>query len=519
MSYRMLIADDEYFIRQRIKKIICWKEWNLEFVGEAENGQEVCDFVSAHDVDIVLLDIRMPKMSGLEVCQKIAEISPKTKIIILSGYNEFEYAKKALEYGVIDYILKPVQQEELQKSLYKCMEKIRATHIRNLQVEQYYHYKKCEKLSNLMSNEISVQELCATFPEFQDIKYSLYMGVYMDQEPGDTIHKIITAFRASDYRCEYMQEGNHIYMIQFFFESRKSLVMFRPLLLKVLGETSNFIFFGVGDIFEFESEWKPHYTRVSHLINARFFYSASDYCMAADMDRSSCFCAELSEIREKLTRYIRQNDQKNLEEYIVSLFASISERRNVDFLIAAVTEIFTCYQLHWNYRKVNRKPQYKFINAVIEEEYSLTQLRHITIRYGQSCFFTDSELSAENAFSGKIIRYIDENYRNPQLSVAMIADHFQRNASYLGTMFKSIYDITLLQYITKVRMEKSVEYLRNGKYHISEIAELVGYSDVFYFSKNFKRYYDCSPKSYLCAMRREKGQGTADASCDCRSGG
>ena len=124
MSLRLLIADDEYFIRQRIKKIVPWETLDLVFAGEAENGTQVIEQLRQEPADILLLDIKMPQMNGMETARYIKEHFPSVHIIILSGYNDFEYARTALRYGVKEYLLKPVANEELERALKECIESI-----------------------------------------------------------------------------------------------------------------------------------------------------------------------------------------------------------------------------------------------------------------------------------------------------------------------------------------------------------------------------------------------------------
>lgn len=116
-KWNVMIADDEYFIRQRIKKIIPWDELALNFIGEAENGQEVLSLLAKGKTDIILLDIKMPRLTGIDIAGYIQQTYPQTKMIILTGYNDFEYARTALRCGVIDYLLKPVNNEYLIKTL------------------------------------------------------------------------------------------------------------------------------------------------------------------------------------------------------------------------------------------------------------------------------------------------------------------------------------------------------------------------------------------------------------------
>lgn len=123
MPLNIIIADDEYFIRQRIIKIIPREELAIHFIGEAENGLEVLELLNQHPIDLILLDIKMPRMNGIEVAESVYRNYPSTKIILLSGYNDFEYARSAMRFGVMDYLLKPVDASTLTAVLKDTKEK------------------------------------------------------------------------------------------------------------------------------------------------------------------------------------------------------------------------------------------------------------------------------------------------------------------------------------------------------------------------------------------------------------
>jgi len=122
MYYKVLIADDEPVIRQGLKKIVNWNILGFKIVGEAENGIEALDKVHKLDPDLCVIDIRMPGMDGLELISEIRKSKSEIKIIILTGYPEFEYAQKAISLGVQSYILKPVDPQILKDELTKIYE-------------------------------------------------------------------------------------------------------------------------------------------------------------------------------------------------------------------------------------------------------------------------------------------------------------------------------------------------------------------------------------------------------------
>ena len=144
--YRVLLVDDEPYIRQGLRVLIDWEKYGFTIVGEAENGLKALDLIEKNEYEVVLLDVKMPKLSGIEVAIKLRERGyKKLKIVILSGYFEYEFAQKALECRVHNYILKPVQPEELIQTMQKIRGEIekekkqeRETNYINKIVSEYY---------------------------------------------------------------------------------------------------------------------------------------------------------------------------------------------------------------------------------------------------------------------------------------------------------------------------------------------------------------------------------------------
>lgn len=122
--YRILLVDDEILVRDAIKENIDWKSIDCELVGDCENGKQAAEFVQEHPVDIVLTDILMPYMDGMELSHFLHDNYPDIMIVVFSGFGEFEYAKKAIQYGVSEYLLKPVTALELTGVIEKMKEKV-----------------------------------------------------------------------------------------------------------------------------------------------------------------------------------------------------------------------------------------------------------------------------------------------------------------------------------------------------------------------------------------------------------
>ena len=150
--YSMIVADDELWIRERIITSIDWKKIGITAIGEAADGEEALALCRELKPDIILTDIRMPGINGLDFIKTLYEEKIVTKVVIISGYSDFSYAQKAIKLGVVDYILKPVENAELVTIVKKCMRQIEAETFRNSLLEQADSRKKMtEKLTDYVN--------------------------------------------------------------------------------------------------------------------------------------------------------------------------------------------------------------------------------------------------------------------------------------------------------------------------------------------------------------------------------
>ena len=156
MNYRVVLADDEPEVLRSIQRTLDWEKYGFSVVGAFLNGLDVLEFLENHDVDIVFTDIRMPFMDGIELMHKIKEKYPYIKLVIISGYDDFQYAKEALIHGVLDYILKPINAREMSEVLQKVKDKM------DTELEEISRRKQFLKEQNLMEQEIAQTEYLMT---------------------------------------------------------------------------------------------------------------------------------------------------------------------------------------------------------------------------------------------------------------------------------------------------------------------------------------------------------------------
>ena len=140
MKYTVLVVEDEFEQRRAIIERVNWDAAGFEVVGEAENGVEALDLIETLEPDLILTDIRMPMLSGLELAVKVRKIRPATQIVILSGYDSFEYARTAINCNIISYLLKPISSAEMSEELLEIRRQLVRGHAQKLRLFHFVHY-------------------------------------------------------------------------------------------------------------------------------------------------------------------------------------------------------------------------------------------------------------------------------------------------------------------------------------------------------------------------------------------
>ncbi|MHC1750642.1 MAG: response regulator [Cellulosilyticaceae bacterium] len=497
MGYNLLIADDEYFIRQRIKKIIPWEALDLQFVGEAENGAEVIGLLSQFPVDIAILDIKMPKISGLATAEYIHTNYPLIQIIILSGYNDFEYARSAFRFGVSDYLLKPVDGSSLENALFDCTSKIKAARNHDLENQKYVHYKRCSKLYQVLNSSLSLKDFFDQYPAMKAYNFSVYISVFINDPMQDGITTLIGSLRSHNFDCEYLKELDYTYMIHIFLKDKEQACTIEALLHDFITASTSYVFLAISPIFPITEPWRDYYTQTLYTLSHRFFYETSTLYTAHTYKNQKNYSVDLYEIRKKIIFLLNSKNEKDFSNYLDDFFKLIKSKENCHYMHLAITEIFMTYNIYFPEYLGHNKNITDFVTSLIDEEYQLNHLHAMLLDYGIQCIRQNNNNPSDIKLSKKIMHYVEENYRDPNLSVNQIALFFQLNPSYIGSIFKRVNNDSILQYITTVRMEASKKLLESTQYKISDIAERVGYSDVFYFSKRFKKMYGYPPKEYF----------------------
>ncbi len=495
MKYRIIIADDEFFIRQKLKLIIHYEELCLELTGDFENGREVIDFLKTDSADIILLDIRMPHVSGLDVARYVSENHPEMKVVILSGYNDFEYARTTLRYGVSDYLLKPVNEDDLNTVLKKCVDMLNLMHQSKARMDSLTRYERRLALASHLKDHSSMIDLTAIWPEFASAGYCAFFAFYVEENCQNAAESLTAIYTENHILCEYFIESENIFYLQLFLSEEEDFPLCQYLGRAFLRQLSFRCCYFPGSPVAVSEDWQPSLTLVLDSLDYRYFSDKKDLSLYTP-ENSTFSSIEISSIRSTLLPLLNMSDADGMKNYIGEIFRAIRESGSPARLHMVITEIFATFSVKYSDLRSYRPLPKDYVQSLIMEEHSLEKLQTHIENYGLTYIKCSDTLPSDIRLCRKITDYLLSHYSDPDLSVSSIADYFGLNPSYLGNVFKKVNNKSILQFLTTIRMTEARNLLMTHQYKIFEIAEKVGYSDVFYFSKRFKKYYGYPPTSF-----------------------
>ena len=511
MMETVLIADDEKNIREGIKYIIDWEALGFTVCGEAANGEEALKQIYELQPGLVLLDIKMPKLSGLEVVENAREHGFAGKFIILSGFSDFKFAQTAIRLGVDNYITKPIDEDELAEAVKRIGEQIKLDKESVSHNEHYKNKAKKELLHDLVRNELdsdmfSPQELGLVAPVYQVVLYENFdieKGVNMPYQFSELLKvtnngsQTFEHFMDDEYNVIILKGSFAIEKFERFIEHYESTPP-----QKGSPMDSLFIAYGrpVNELFDVHISYSDAYT----LIKRRFFCIEGQHTLGyeelphvrevlEDFDKSRItdYCAQITDYIQTFSRRKVAEALYSIEEYLYNVDAPI---RQVKLFL---TDLFL--QIKENINRIYSNNSFAFPqNSEIIEYISSRFYMYDIIEYISKqldMIMNSMGSSSRESVLDDVLHYIDHNYAT-NIKLEVIASLFGYNSAYLGKIFNKNVGESFNSYVDKVRIDHAIELLMDNKLKVYEIAERVGYKNVDYFHKKFKKYVGVSPAEY-----------------------
>lgn len=505
----VFIADDEQLVLEGLKQIIDWEGNGFSICGTAMNGQDALRKILVLKPELVLLDIRMPKMTGIEVVKAAIESGFTGKFIILSGLSDFKLAQTAMRYGVDFYLTKPIDEEELEQSIRTVRNLIEEEKKASLSYSQYRdkareHIFKEILLNTCNYHTLNLDDLHLDSHIYQVITYENYNQDTL--HPGWNFSDLMRVTNQDSHTYDILEIEQHKVIL---LKGDFAITRFQNLLEHYRakpqkGSPFDSIFLTYGrQVFRIQ-DIHLSYHDVCQLENRRFFCIRDQHVIGYDelhinLASPHLFSQDLApRYAEAFSNYIQSHNPTLITETLNDLSAYLSR------CTAEITDIK--HFLIDIYILVKQKIMQIFpqtdlpflanasVIILIEGKYYLYEIIEFLTEQFEMWMHSVGYSSGENVLD-EVLHYIKHNYQE-NLKLETLAPLFGYNSSYLGRLFTKKLNVNFNSYLDQLRIAKAKELLDDGSLKVYEIAERVGYSNVDYFHRKFKKYEGTSPAEY-----------------------
>lgn len=538
--YKLLLVDDELNIQENVWRAIHWEQWGFEVVGRANHGAEGLELAEKLRPDVVLTDIRMPYIDGLEMARRIAQQMPYTKFIILSGFDEFEYAKQAIHLSVLDYVLKPITSQELLKVLSRAREQLDQQMAERRDIQKLRrHFRTSlpllidQMLSALITGRLGAQEAMEKAKRYElDLTARGYQVAVAKLDASDQSRQVIerefsgemelVEFSALNLSREVLGEQG----IAFLHNSSVVLLLLLrgdapqqgadTLLPQLETIRLNFAKYlgipmtiGVGRRCRSLGQVHASYEQALDALDNRAILGGDRVIFIEDMEPARHNQALLGpEESHELIRLLKTGTAQELENFIDDRFAVLVQQgvAQKDYRIYIVS-MLTAILRAANDLNIDVELSSAQCRLLLQAEEGSArqvreQLRELAIGI-QSAINRDRSDSSRTLVS-QAVEYIGLHYDDSTLNVEALCQRLHISTAYFSTIFKKEMKQTVGNYLTQVRMEAAHDLLIGTTLKSTEIADRTGYTDPNYFSYCFKKRYGISPTEYRRRQRAQK---------------
>ena len=517
MSYKVFFVEDEIITREGIRDNVDWSASGFEFCGEAPDGEMALPLLRAAQPDVLITDIKMPFMDGLQLSKIVRERMPWVKIVILSGHDEFEYAQKAIGLGVADYLLKPVTVQKLQTVLHKLniqldLERKEQDHLKKLQEQMEDHRETLRErlLFKLIVGAISPMEAVEKGQLLGlDLIARHYLVVILKLELGDRteqydheeyqqVQRILTdvAEKNPDVLVLKRDWGDNILIMKGntceYLEEERDLLLAE--IHQAVSKTRYRLTIGVGASKERIADVRQSF--VDALVDIQNPVEGR----GGELNQSFARGEFLKLDKTAVENYLRWGAKSEFERFFNTYLLPLGEStlkstliKNYIFVDVVLATAKLIHELGGEIGKVI--PELNSIETISSNVKSLDQLRDEAYKIiSMGLAYRDSHPNGQHAhLIRQAKQYIEHHYADAELSLNEVAAQANLSASHFSAVFSQETRQTFKEYLTEVRMNKAKELLRMTTLRSADIAYQVGYNDPHYFSSVFKRNTGLSP--------------------------
>ncbi|WP_046176318.1 response regulator [Domibacillus indicus] len=507
MMCNVVIVDDDRIIRRSLSTAIPWEEHGFHLAGEAADGEKGMELIQKTNPQIVISDIKMPYMDGLEMAEKIKETNPHTKVILLTGFEDFSFAQKAISIRAFDYLLKPVDRGQLLGKVKEAWTEWKREQKERQQLDDHLPMRQRQFIRPLLHKKADTAELNNQLKELQlDLQgpYFTVLLVRMDEPGGrhtensQLKEQIFSAFQA------HFTPGIMVEMRTDEFAA----------ILSLPAETE-----------EWSEQVRSFQEKIRQLLHTTVTITAGQVCPSLehvpDAYSEAAAAMEFRHIVGKDRFFTIENISDSVQEEQPFLQAFTDSRLIENAKMGMVSEVenfFSEERLEQMKRAYLPLQDIQVVSihllvTLFQEsgEWKKEMTRHVheinTMQTIQEVYEKLKELFIQTAHASgahlkkhsvvdKAVAYIEEHFCEEDLTLQKTANYVHMNAAYLSTQFKAEKGVNFVDFLLELRMKKAMQLLRQEQLKIYEVANQVGYSNPQYFSICFKQYTNYSPGQF-----------------------
>lgn len=516
MTTKVLIVDDEKLERVLIRNGYQWEQYGFEVIGEADSGAEALEFVKFRQPDIILTDINMPEMDGLELTRQIIKIYPDCRIVIITGYREFEYARQAVKLGVEDFLLKPINVSDIAASMERLKKEIDKENREKLEIRELRTNSLVDRdvvkesfFQRLVEGRIPEDEAlrrlmmydCFALPE-----QSICINIKILRKP-ENVH--------SDKILNLVYRQNWQNVLCFVHYMNNILLFFMGGIIDDIEVKGRFLHKEIYQLFSLETTVGMSDVNYGYDGISASFYQSEDACGASVLLGQNQFISY--QTYQKLMSHNEQIGEFDWERLLFAVNNGVHDQ--VDALISDFSEILRksgnvnveylrlCAMDLLSKASVTLNKYGMDINQLMAGKELYQCIQNLATLDGIIIFVRDTvntitdyhcklKIKKENKAVKEALQYIRTHLYEPGLSLKTIAAHIYANESYLSRVFKKERGISIIAYIMKLRIDESIRLLSTTDMLVYEIAEKIGFREAHYFSICFKKQTGLTIKEF-----------------------
>lgn len=533
---KVFLVEDEMVIRRGIKNSIDWEKEGYIFCGEASDGELSYPMIIKEKPDILITDIRMPFMDGLELCKLVKKELPNIKILILSGYDEFDYAKEAIRLGVTEYLLKPISSGKLLEALNGVSESIRREKEDKDLVRKYMEemrenteHEKQKFFEQMIAGNLSMADALETGKKYE---MNLSAGMYNlllfrftlgkeNRKSGELLGEAEYAIEKLTERLEYVfefQRGVEGWAFLLMADNEEQMSERVKELSKDLEEImknySTIAYFGgIGQPVARLRELEESFREAERALAARFtmelnrIISVEDIRMAQNVDTLDDIeitsFGEIEKTRTMLEKFLNNGAEDEIDEF-VDVYINELPEENLKSVLMRQYIIMDAYIVMMSFCEKIEGIEGEMQAQSEELKNSMKTIQTLEEIKNYIRMLLKKIIGVRDTISGR--RYSDiieiakdqirKTYMSDEISLNTIAAEVGMSPSYFSSIFSKEMGKTFVEYLTEIRMDRAKELLMCSSMKTSEIGYEVGYKDPHYFSYIFKKTQNCTPKEF-----------------------